>query len=131
MVRLYELTLLARADVSDEDIRMAMQVIKDNILSNNGIVVYGEYWGLRQLAYPINKSESAQFYMLQFKATREVIDVLNEKLKNSEIFIRYMIVAVSDDDVKVKSANSSLDKDDDVIFDRRFGNIIEDVFSLR
>ena len=132
MIRTYELTLLARADVSDEDIKMAMQVIKDNILSNNGVVVYGEYWGLRQLEYPINKNESAQFYMLQFTAGSEVIDILNEKLKNSEIFIRYMIISINKDDVKIKSSNSNINKDDDdVVFDRRFGNVIEDVFNLR
>ena len=75
-------------------------------------MVYGEYWGLRQLEYPINKNESAQFYMLQFTAGSEVIDILNEKLK--------------------KSSNSNINKDDDdVVFDRRFGNVIEDVFNLR
>ena len=41
MIKTYELTLLARADVSDEDVKMAMQVIKDNILSNNGSIIYG------------------------------------------------------------------------------------------
>ena len=111
---------------------MAMQVIKDNILSNNGSIIYGEYWGLRQLEYPINKNESAQFYMLQFTSGKEVIDILNEKLKNSEIFIRYMIISIKKDDIKVKSSNSNVNKDDDdVVFDRRFGGVIEDVFNLR
>ena len=132
MIRTYELTLLARADVSDEDVKMAMQVIKDNILSNNGSIVYGEYWGLRQLEYPINKNESAQFYMLQFTSNKDVVDILNEKIKNSEIFIRYMIVAINKDDIKVKSSNSNVNKDDDdVVFDRRFAGVIEDVFNLR
>ena len=109
-----------------------MQVIKDNILSNNGSVIYGEYWGLRQLEYPINKNESAQFYMLQFTSNKDVVDILNEKIKNSEIFIRYMIVAVNKDDVKVKSSNSGINKDDDdVIFDRRFAGVIEGVFNLK
>ena len=131
MNRTYELTLLARADVSDEDVKMAMQVIKDNILSNNGSIIYGEYWGLRQLEYPINKNESAQFYMLQFTLGKDVIDILNEKIKNSEIFIRHMIISINEDDVKVKSSNSSVSKDDDVIFDRRFAGVIEDVFNLK
>ena len=132
MIKTYELTLLARADVSDEDVKMAMQVIKDNILSNNGSIIYGEYWGLRQLEYPINKNESAQFYMLQFTSGKEVIDIVNEKLKNSEIFIRYMIISMKKDDIKVKSSNSNVNKDDDdVVFDRRFGGVIEDVFNLR
>ena len=82
--------------------------------------------------YPINKNESAQFYMLQFTSNKDVVDILNEKIKNSEIFIRYMIIAVNKDDVKVKSSNGSINKDDDdVIFDRRFAGVIEDVFNLK
>ena len=70
--------------------------------------------------------------MLQFTSNKDVVDILNEKIKNSEIFIRYMIIAVNKDDVKVKSSNGSINKDDDdVIFDRRFAGVIEDVFNLK
>ena len=67
----YELTLLARPDVSDEDLKLALQTIKDIIISNNNSITYAEYWGLRQLAYPINKNNSAHFYMIQFNADKE------------------------------------------------------------
>ena len=43
-----------------------------------------------------------------------------------------MIVTINKDDIKVKSSNSNVNKDDDdVIFDRRFAGVIEDVFNLR
>ena len=132
MIKTYELTLLARADVSDDDVRMAMQALRDNILANDGTVIYGEYWGLRQLEYPINKSESAYFYMIQFNAEKETLNAVNERLKISDVFIRYLILVANPDDVKVKSSNSNPDKEEDnVIMDRRYGNIIGDVFNIK
>ena len=132
MIKTYELTLLARADVSDDDVRMAMQALRDNILANDGTIIYGEYWGLRQLEYPINKSESAYFYMIQFNAEKETLNAVKERLKISDVFIRYLILVANPDDIKVKSSNSNPDKEEDnVIMDRRYGNIIGDVFNIK
>lgn len=132
MIKNYELTLLARADVSSEDIKMAMQVLKDNILSNNGQVLYCEYWGIRNLEYKINKCETANFYMIQFNCDKDVINILNEKLKNSEIFIRYLLLNIEKEDLKVKSANSNPSKEEDgVIMDRKFSGILSEVFNLK
>ena len=64
----YELTLLARADVSDEDVKIALQTLRDIIISNNGSVLYAEYWGMRQLEYKINKNENATMYMIQINS---------------------------------------------------------------
>lgn len=130
----YELTLLARPDVSDEDVKMAMQTVHDAIVSNNGSVLYAEYWGLRQLEYKINKNDSASFYMIQFNSDKEVVDMLNEKLKNSEIFIRYLLVVAEDEALKVKSANCLLSKEqaeDGVVFDKRYFNVLSEVFNLK
>ena len=130
----YELTLLARPDVSGEDVKMAMQTVRDTIVSNNGNVLYAEYWGLRQLEYKINKNESASFYMIQFNGNKDVIDLLNEKLKNSEIFIRYLLVVADEDSLKVKSANCLLTKEqaeDGIVFDKRYLNVLSEVFNLK
>ena len=132
MIKTYELTLLARADVSSEDVKMSMQVLRDNILSKNGEILYGEYWGIRNLEYKINKCETANFYMIQFDGDKDVVNILNEKLKNSEIFIRYLLVSIDKEDIKIKSANSNPSKDEDgVVMDRRFGNIINEVFNIK
>ena len=68
MIRNYELTLLARQDASDEDVKMALQTLRDIILSNNSSILYAEYWGLRQLEYQINKNDAAHFYFIQFNS---------------------------------------------------------------
>ena len=133
MIRNYELTLLARQDASDEDIKMALQALRDIVLSNNSSIFYAEYWGLRQLEYQINKNDAAHFYMIQFKSDIETNKIIEEKLSTSEIFIRYLLVKADDDAIKLKSANAVVEGDqseDGVTFDRRYLNVLKDVFNL-
>ena len=133
MIRNYELTLLARQDASDEDIKMALQALRDIILSNNSSILYAEYWGLRQLEYQINKNDAAHFYMIQFKSDIETNKIIEEKLSTSEIFIRYLLVKADEDGIKLKSANAFVEGDqseDGVTFDRRYLNVLKDVFNL-
>lgn len=133
MIRNYELTLLARQDASDEDVKMALQTLRDIILSNNSSILYAEYWGLRQLEYQINKNDAAHFYFIQFKSDIETNKLIEEKLSTSEIFIRYLLVKADEDGIKLKSANAVAEGDqseDSVTIDKRYLNVLKNVFNL-
>ena len=133
MIRNYELTLLARQDASDEDIKMALQTLRDIILSNNSSILYAEYWGLRQLEYQINKNDAAHFYFIQFKSDIETNKLIEEKLSTSEIFIRYLLVKADEDGIKSKSANAVAEGDqseDGITIDKRYLNVLKNVFNL-
>lgn len=133
MIRNYELTLLARQDASDEDVKMALQTLRDIILSNNSSILYAEYWGLRQLEYQINKNDAAHFYFIQFKSDIETNKLIEEKLSTSEIFIRYLLVKADEDGIKLKSANAVSEGDqseDGITIDRRYLNVLKNVFNL-
>jgi len=133
MIRNYELTLLARQDASDEDVKMALQTLRDIILSNNSSILYAEYWGLRQLEYQINKNDAAHFYFIQFKSDIETNKLIEEKLSTSEIFIRYLLVKADEDGIKLKSANAVAEGDqseDGVTIDKRYLNVLKNVFNL-
>ena len=133
MIRNYELTLLARQDASDEDVKMALQTLRDIILSNNSSILYAEYWGLRQLEYQINKNDAAHFYFIQFKSDIETNKLIEEKLSTSEIFIRYLLVKADEDGIKLKSANAVSEGDqseDGVTIDKRYLNVLKNVFNL-
>lgn len=133
MIRNYELTLLARQDASDEDVKMALQTLRDIILSNNSSILYAEYWGLRQLEYQINKNDAAHFYFIQFKSDIETNKLIEEKLSTSEIFIRYLLVKADDDGIKLKSANAVAEGDqseDAITIDKRYLNVLKNVFNL-
>lgn len=133
--RNYELTLLARQDVSDEDVRLALQTLRDIIVSNGGSILYAEYWGLRQLEYKINKNDNAHFYMAQISSDKEINRMLDEKLRHSAIFIRYLFVKIEDESVlKIRTPNNLTGQEnteDGVVFDKRFYSAMNLGFNVR
>lgn len=134
MDRNYELTLLVRTDVSSDGVKIALHGLNDVISYDNGKVLYAEYWGLRQLEYKINKNEYAHFYMIQFVASKDVIPSLEERLKGSSLFIRYLLINADKEGLKMKTPNCLTGIEqvgDGVVFDKKFFNAMTSVFEVK
>ncbi len=125
----YELTLLARSDVSVDDVSSAIGNIAGIIASTNSEILYSEYWGLRDLAYPIAKKNSAHYYFVQYKSDQETNDLLSSRLKISDVFIRHMIVRIDDESVIGKKTpnivESKSNEDSGIIFDEKYFNVLK------
>ena len=61
---------------------------------NGGEVVYEEDWGLRKLAYPIQKKTTGFYYLVEFKAEPSFINVLETQYRRDERIIRFLTFAM-------------------------------------
>ena len=64
------------------------------IKENGGEVVYEEDWGLRKLAYPIQKKTTGFYYLVEFKAEPSFINVLETQYRRDERIIRFLTFAM-------------------------------------
>jgi small subunit ribosomal protein S6 len=65
------------------------------ILTDNGSeIVHEENWGLRKLAYPIQKKSTGFYYLIEFKSSGETIRTLETEFKRDERIIRFMTVGL-------------------------------------
>ncbi|MCE3255048.1 MAG: rpsF [Rickettsiaceae bacterium] len=89
---LYEIVFIARQDLSAEDVDNLSEKFSKIISDNKGKVVSKEYWGLRNLAYKINKNPRGHYVLLnvdsEYPAIAEVKRVMgfNEDLVRSSIY---------------------------------------------
>jgi len=89
---LYEVVFIARQDFSAEDVDNLGDKLSKIITDLKGKVVSKEYWGLRELAYKINKNPRGHYVLLNvdapFEAIAEVKRVIgfNEDIIRSNIF---------------------------------------------
>ena len=72
MLNHYETVFIATPVLSDAQIKETVQKFKSLIESEGGEVVSEEDWGLRKLAYPIQKKSTGFYYLLDFKAEPSV-----------------------------------------------------------
>jgi small subunit ribosomal protein S6 len=91
---LYEHVFLARQDLAQAQVDTLAQTATDIIESNGGRVVRTETWGLRSLAYRIQKNRKAHYVALDFEAPAPVVAELERQTQINEDVVRYLTIRV-------------------------------------
>lgn len=93
-MNLYECIFIGRQDLSQQQIEALGVSLGLFISQNKGDVARSEYCGFRTLAYPIKKNHKGHYYIMQIKASADVIMELDRTMKINEDIIRFLIVRV-------------------------------------
>lgn len=91
---LYEHVFLARQDLSQAQVDALAAQATAIVESNQGKVTKTETWGLKSLAYKIDRNRKAHFVLLNIDASGPVIQELERQTRINEDVIRYMTVRV-------------------------------------
>jgi small subunit ribosomal protein S6 len=93
-VPLYECVLIARNDVTQQQVDTLADEITAQLETEGGAVKKREYWGLRGLAYRIKKNRKGHYMLLGLEAKPTFITEMERKLRLNEDVIRFMTVRV-------------------------------------
>tara|TARA_B100000678_G_scaffold51094_1_gene40726 strand:- start:130 stop:528 length:399 start_codon:yes stop_codon:yes gene_type:complete len=93
---LYEHVFLARQDLSQAQVDTLAQNATKIIENNEGKVTKTETWGLKSLAYKIQKNRKAHYVMLNIDAPAGVIAELERQTRVNEDVIRYLTIRVDE-----------------------------------
>ena len=94
MLKQYETVFIATPVLSEAQMKEAVKKYVDYIVAKGGEIVYEEDWGLRQLAYPIQKKTTGFYYMIEFKADTQVIARLETQYRRDERIMRFLTFAM-------------------------------------
>ncbi len=109
---LYEHVFLARQDLSQAQVDALAETATKIIEDNGGKVVKTETWGLRSLAYRIEKNRKAHYVMLEFDAPGSVVAELERQTQINEDVIRYMTIRVDAHEAGPSAMMRKRDRDD-------------------
>lgn len=93
---LYEHVFLARQDLAQAQVDALAETATKIIEDNGGKVVKTETWGLRTLAYRIQKNRKAHYVMLEVDAPAPLVAELERQTQINEDVIRYMTIKVDE-----------------------------------
>ena len=91
---LYEHVFLARQDLAQAQVDALAETATKIVEDNGGKVVKTETWGLRNLAYRIQKNRKAHYVALDFDAPAPVVAELERQTQINEDVVRYMTIKV-------------------------------------
>ena len=91
---LYEHLLIARQDISAQQVDALATHLKTIVEGQDGKVEKQEYWGLRGLAYRIKKNRKGHYVLLNINAPAKAVIELERQLKINEDVLRFLTVRV-------------------------------------
>ncbi|MBV9248264.1 MAG: 30S ribosomal protein S6 [Acetobacteraceae bacterium] len=91
---LYECVLIARNDVTQQQVEGIADSIATQLETEGGAVKKREYWGLRSLAYRIKKNRKGHYMLLGLDAKPSFVTEMERQLGLNEDVLRYMTLRV-------------------------------------
>jgi small subunit ribosomal protein S6 len=95
---LYEHTVIARQDLTAQQAQALSDTLVQLVADQGGSVVKTEYWGLRSLAYRINKNRKGHYVHLNLDAPPAAVAELERIERLSEDVLRVLTVRVDEVD---------------------------------
>ena len=92
MERHYETVFITTPVLSEDQMKETVEKFKNILQQNQAEVVHEENWGLRKLAYPIDKKSTGFYHLIEFKSDGSAIDNLEVEFKRDERVIRFLTV---------------------------------------
>jgi len=89
----YETVFILTPVLSDLQMKEAVEKFSGIITEEGGEIVNVENWGLKKLAYPIQKKSTGFYNMIEFKADPTTIAKLELMFRRDERVIRFLTVA--------------------------------------
>ena len=88
----YETVFILTPVLSDEQMKEAVKKYEDQLTSKGAEIVHEENWGMRKLAYPIQKKSTGFYQLIEYKAEGTVIADVETELKRDERILRFLTV---------------------------------------
>ncbi len=90
MLNHYEAVFILTPVLSEAQMKEAVDKFKAIITDNEGLITNEENWGMRKLAYPIQKKSTGFYSLLQFDAKPSIVENLEKQLRRDERVMRFL-----------------------------------------
>lgn len=93
-MRRYELMLLFRPDLEDDQLQSAVERVTRAIVNAGGSLSKISPWGKRRLAYPIQHHRDASYFLIHFDIEPAAVRDIERGLLISEEILRHLVVVL-------------------------------------
>jgi len=90
----YEIVIVLTPLLSEETAKEAIAKYSKTLTDGGAEIVQEDNWGLRKLAYPIQKKTTGYYHLTEFKAPGELINKLEIELRRDERVLRFLTIAL-------------------------------------
>jgi len=94
MLKQYETVFIMTPVLSEEQMKETVEKYHKFLQSKDAEIILEDNWGLRKLAYPIQKKSTGFYHLVEFKADPAIIREWEVTFKRDERILRFLTVAL-------------------------------------
>ena len=91
---LYEHVMIARQDLSNTQAEALIEHFSTVLSDNDGKVVMSEYWGVKTMAYKINKNRKGHYAFIRSDAPAPAVQEMERLMRLHEDVMRVLTIKV-------------------------------------
>lgn len=86
----YETVFIITPVLSESQLKDVVENVKNNLIKQGAKITHEENWGLKKLAYPIQKKSTGIYYLIEFKGNSTIEKQLEIQYRRDERIIRFL-----------------------------------------
>jgi small subunit ribosomal protein S6 len=111
MNRVYEELFIVRPDVTEEEVEGIVEPLRGVVTNAGGTVDKVDKWGVRRLAYKVEKRNDGYYILMQFtSAAPTVVREVERRLRVNDAVMKFITVRIDEKLKKVEKRRKARDK---------------------
>src|SRR5258708_12742840 len=95
-MRVYEELFILRPDTPEEEVDGFIEQIKHLITAGQGTVDKADKWGVRKLAYRLQKYNEGLYVLIQFSSAPDLVHEIERRMRVTDMVIKFITVRIDD-----------------------------------
>ena len=96
----YETVFILTPVLSEKQTKEAVDKFKKSLKNSGAKINHEEAWGLKKLAYPIQKKSTGFYFLIEFQAEGDAIKNFEVELKRDEKVMRFLTMKMDKDHIE-------------------------------
>ena len=94
MTRQYETVFIMNPVLSEDQVRETVGKFRKFLTDHKAEIIFENNWGMKKLAYPIQKKKSGFYFLIEYKADAQLVSKLEVEFTRDERVMRFLTVAL-------------------------------------
>src|SRR6266436_4880868 len=109
-MRVYEELFIVKPDTVEEEVDGFVEQIQHVITNGKGTIDKTDKWGVRKLAYRVQKYSEGLYVLIQFSSTPDLVKEVERRLRVSDAVIKFITVRIDEKQKKIAKRKKARDK---------------------
>src|SRR4029077_2832905 len=109
-MRVYEEFFILKPDTVEEEVDGFVEQIQHVITNGKGTIDKTDKWGVRKLAYRVQKYSEGLYVLIQFSSNPDLVKEVERRLRVSDAVIKFITVRIDEKQKKIDKRKKARDK---------------------